>query len=212
MRQDAREARAFAYGDIAAAFETWLAARPEGPIVIAGVEQGGELADRLLRERIAPDPALRRRLVAAYLIQTTVPGDRPGVPPCDRPEQTGCLVAYVAVPEDENGRLDRLRKRALTWDARGRLVDPRRPPGPLRQPDHRLDRRRRSPRGSSAAPTNASRTGMGRAPGSDGARSGRPVPRRSAAAYAPGVRQLPTDGGMGRSPESQFLQSILRRS
>jgi hypothetical protein len=29
----------------------------------AGVEQGGELADRLLTERIAPDPALRRQLI-----------------------------------------------------------------------------------------------------------------------------------------------------
>ncbi|MFN5614971.1 MAG: DUF3089 domain-containing protein [Brevundimonas sp.] len=123
IRQDAREARAFAYADIARAFETWLRARADGPIVLVGVEQGGELADRLLTERIAPDPALRRRLVAAYLVQTTVPEDRPGVAPCDRPDQTGCLVAYVAIPEDESGRLDRLRKRALTWDARGRLVE-----------------------------------------------------------------------------------------
>ena len=123
IRQDAREARAFAYGDIERAFEAWLRARPDGPIVLAGVEQGGELADRLLAERIAPDPALRRRLVAAYLIQTTIPEDRNGLPPCDRPDQTGCVMAYVAVPEDEGGRLDRLRKRALTWDARGRLVE-----------------------------------------------------------------------------------------
>jgi hypothetical protein len=124
IRQDAREARAFAYTDVAAAFDAWLATRPDGPIVLAGVEQGGELLDRLLAERVAPDRALRRRLVAAYLVQTTVPADgERGLPPCAAPTQVACVVAYVAVPEDEGGRLDRLRKRALTWDARGRLVE-----------------------------------------------------------------------------------------
>ena len=56
LRDDAREARAFAYRDIEAAFEVFLARHPTGPIVIAGVEQGGELADRLVRERIVGDP------------------------------------------------------------------------------------------------------------------------------------------------------------
>jgi hypothetical protein len=36
LRMDARDARAFAYGDVAAAFETWLARHPSGPIVWRG--------------------------------------------------------------------------------------------------------------------------------------------------------------------------------
>uniref|UniRef100_UPI0025C0E2D1 DUF3089 domain-containing protein n=1 Tax=Brevundimonas sp. UBA7534 TaxID=1946138 RepID=UPI0025C0E2D1 len=68
LRDDAREARAFAYRDVAAAFDAWLQRHPEDPIVLAGVEQGADLLDRLLREKVAPVPALRARLVAAYLM------------------------------------------------------------------------------------------------------------------------------------------------
>src|SRR6478672_2035681 len=70
LREDAREARMFAYGDVARAFDVWIANHPSGPIVLAGVDQGGDMVERLVRERVAPDPALRRRLVAAYLIDT----------------------------------------------------------------------------------------------------------------------------------------------
>ncbi|RZJ24615.1 MAG: DUF3089 domain-containing protein, partial [Brevundimonas sp.] len=55
LREDAREARAFAYRDIVSAFDVWLARHPTGPLVLAGVEQGGELLERLVRERIAED-------------------------------------------------------------------------------------------------------------------------------------------------------------
>src|SRR5690606_38917336 len=62
-RDDAREARAFAYRDVEAAFEAWLATHDDGgPLVLVGVEQGGELAERLLQTRIIPDADLRRRL------------------------------------------------------------------------------------------------------------------------------------------------------
>jgi len=40
IREDAREARAFAYQDVLAAFDAWLTRNPDGPIIIAGVEQG----------------------------------------------------------------------------------------------------------------------------------------------------------------------------
>jgi hypothetical protein len=67
LREDAREAREFAYGDVAQAFDFYLAHDNGGrPFVLVGVEQGGTLAARLLAEKIAPDEALRARLAAAY--------------------------------------------------------------------------------------------------------------------------------------------------
>lgn len=125
LRGDAREARAFAYGDVLAAFEAWLAHHPEGPLVLAGVEQGGELVDRLVRERIAPDAPLRARLAAVYLIDAVVAVDNlsPATPACSRREQAGCIVGWSAVSEDNDGAARRRLRRALVWDTRGRLQD-----------------------------------------------------------------------------------------
>jgi hypothetical protein len=125
LRDDAREARAFAYQDISAAFEAWIARHPDGPIVLAGVEQGGELVERLLRERIAPDPALRQRLVAAYLMDVVaaVDGLSPQIPGCERPDQIGCIVGFSPVSEGNDGAARRRLRRALVWNARGQLVE-----------------------------------------------------------------------------------------
>ncbi len=125
LRTDARDARAFAYGDVAAAFEVWLARHPTGPIVVAGVEQGADLLDRLIRTRIAPDAALRRRLVAAYLTDTIVAIENlsPNVPGCANRKQTGCIVAWSQVGEGDDGAAERRLRRALVWNARGRLVE-----------------------------------------------------------------------------------------
>lgn len=125
LRDDAREARAFAYRDIEAAFEVFLARHPTGPIVIAGLEQGGELADRLVRERVVGDPALRRRIVAVYAMDTILAVDSatPSLPPCSSRDQIGCVVAFSPVSQDNDGAARRRLRRALVWDARGRLVD-----------------------------------------------------------------------------------------
>lgn len=125
LRDDAREARAFAYGDVAAAFEVWLADHPTGPLVLAGVEQGGELLERLIRERIADNPALRRRLVAAYLMDVVVPasGLSPAVPACVARNRTGCIVAWSPVAFDNDGAAHGRLRRALVWNERGQLVD-----------------------------------------------------------------------------------------
>ena len=125
LRDDAREARAFAYRDVAAAFETWIARHPQGPIVLAGVEQGGELVERLLRERVAPDAALRERLVAAYLMDVVAAADglAPEIPACEARERTGCVVGFSPVGEGNDGAARRRLRRALVWDDRGRLVE-----------------------------------------------------------------------------------------
>ena len=67
LREDARAARVFAYGDVLAAFRYYLAHFNQGrPFLLVGVEQGGLLGDRLLREQIDTDPQLAARLAVAF--------------------------------------------------------------------------------------------------------------------------------------------------
>jgi hypothetical protein len=125
MREDARAARAFAYTDVRAAFRTYLARHDSGrPLVLVGVEQGGLLAERLLREEIAPVPALRARLAGVYLIETVVPAAdfAPAAlaPACAGRREAGCVVAW-ATPRD--GDRKRTQDRSLVWDTEGNLVE-----------------------------------------------------------------------------------------
>lgn len=124
LREDARLARAFAYGDVLQAFRYWRTRHDSGrPLVLVGVEQGGLLAERLLREEIVPDDALRTRLAGVYLVETVVPAsafaaDAP-VPACQKRSQARCAVAW-ATPREGDRR--RSAERALVWDATGVLV------------------------------------------------------------------------------------------
>jgi hypothetical protein len=124
LREDAREARQFAYRDVRAAFRSYLARDNGGrPFLIVGVEQGGTLAARLIAEEVAPDPALKARMVAAYLIDAVTPADAPVAPPCIRRGQTGCLAAWAAVYEGDFDAAQRLLERALVWNDKGELVN-----------------------------------------------------------------------------------------
>jgi hypothetical protein len=124
LREDAREARQFAYGDVREAFRYYLTNANGGrPFVVVGVEQGGTLAARLLSEEIAPRPELRARLVAAYLIDTVTPADSPPVPPCRAKGETGCLAAWASVFDGELDGGRSLLDRALVWNAQGELVN-----------------------------------------------------------------------------------------
>ncbi len=123
---DALEARQFAYGDVRAAFETYLARYNRGrPFILVGAEQGGELAARLLAQEIAPNAELRKRLVAAYLIDTIVPADAHApdapVPACQKRAQAGCLVAWAAVRQGDVIGAQRLLSRAMVWNAQDQL-------------------------------------------------------------------------------------------
>lgn len=125
LREDAREARAFAYRDVEAAFDVWLARHPTGPLVLAGTEQGGELLERLVRERVAGDAAVRARVVAVYLMDVVAAADglSRAVPACARRDQIGCIVGWSPVGENNDGAARRRLHRALVWDERGRLVE-----------------------------------------------------------------------------------------
>lgn len=132
LREDAREARRFAYADVAAAFRYYLAHYNGGrPLVIVGVEQGGTLAARLLAEDVAGDPALARRLAAGYLIETVTPADRPPLPACDTPAKTGCVAAWTTAFEGEIDRARVLKERALVWGEGGQLDNLARTSTPL---------------------------------------------------------------------------------
>lgn len=124
LREDAREARAFAYGDVEQAFNQWLAEHLTGPIILAGVEQGADLIARLVKERVAVDPSLRQRLVAVYLMDAIVAVNQTTpITACHARDQTGCVVGWSQVGEGDEGAAKRRLRRALIWDDRGQLVE-----------------------------------------------------------------------------------------
>ena len=122
LREDAREARRFAYHDVAAAFSVWRRRYGgERPFVIVGVEQGGLLAARLVASEIAPDPKLRARLVAAYLIETVAPVTDSPLPSCAARGQYGCIAAWASADAGDPGRARLILDRALVWYPNGDL-------------------------------------------------------------------------------------------
>lgn len=124
LRDDAKEARRFAYSDVVSAFRHYIANyNQDRPFVVVGVEQGGSLAARLLAEEVAAHPELKARIAAAYLIQTAVPANSPPIPACITPEQPGCLAAWVSVFEGEPERAQAILDRSLVWDQEGQLVN-----------------------------------------------------------------------------------------
>lgn len=124
LREDAKEARRFAYSDVAAAFRYYVASyNQDRPFVVVGVEQGGSLAARLLAEEVAPDPKLKARIAVAYLIQAVVPANSPPIPACIARDQPGCLAAWVSVFEGEPERAQAILDRSLVWDQDGQLVN-----------------------------------------------------------------------------------------
>jgi hypothetical protein len=97
LRDDAREARRFAYRDARAAWLTFRA-----------------------RYEIAKDEPARRRLAAVYLIETAIPREPTPLPPCVDRKQSACLVAYAPVAEGDDSRLEQMR-RSLVFAPDGRV-------------------------------------------------------------------------------------------
>lgn len=119
LREDAREARKFAYGDVAAAFAYYLAHDNQGrPFLVVGVEQGGTLAARLLAEQVAMHPEMRDRLAAAYMIEAVTPANSPPISPCQKRNESGCLAAWVSAFDADIAAAQDIHNRSLVW-ARG---------------------------------------------------------------------------------------------
>ncbi len=100
---NATQALELAYTDVVSAFREFLQRIPaDSPFLLAGHSQGTKHGARLLAEEIA-NTALRKRLVAAYLIGFSITAaDLGGVPVCSSATQTGCAVGWNAI--DGNGR------------------------------------------------------------------------------------------------------------
>jgi hypothetical protein len=92
-----------AYGDVLAAFDTFIAAQmPDTPIILAGHSQGSFHLVRLLKDRVAGKP-LAGRIVAAYAIgwPISLKADLPalGLPACTAPDQTRCIISFQSYAE-----------------------------------------------------------------------------------------------------------------
>jgi hypothetical protein len=126
-REDAREARQFAYGDVEKAFEAFLSQRrsPRG-FVVVGVEQGGVLLDRLIKTKIMPDAQLSSQMIAAYMIETLVPvsdyNGAKGIKACQNRNETGCILAYLSVDDGRPDQALQAERRALIWNENHNLV------------------------------------------------------------------------------------------
>jgi hypothetical protein len=97
------EAREVAYDDIVDAFKHYIANDSDSRgFVLLGHSQGAGMITRLIQEEIDEEPLLRERLVAAYVLGSSlqvpdgevVGGDFANVPLCEAEDQTGCVVTY----------------------------------------------------------------------------------------------------------------------
>jgi pimeloyl-ACP methyl ester carboxylesterase len=107
------EARAIAYGDVLAAWKTYLRKYNQGRgVVLIGHSQGTFVLRELVHQAIDPRKKVRRLLVSAILLggNVTVPeggtvgGDFKNIPACRRAKQFGCVMAFstfnAPVPAD----------------------------------------------------------------------------------------------------------------
>ncbi|MCZ8326002.1 MAG: DUF3089 domain-containing protein [Sphingomonadaceae bacterium] len=106
---EAQQALDLAYGDVAAAFDHFIASIPANqPFIVAGHSQGGYHLKRLLADKVKGTP-LAARLVAAYPIGWLVDQERDlpqlGFPACTAPEQTGCVISWLSYTDSGNAEL-----------------------------------------------------------------------------------------------------------
>ncbi len=112
-----RAAIAFAYADVARAFRFYIAHENHGrPFIIASHSQGTAHANRLLQEEILGTP-LQSRMIAAYLIGGYAPARYPelGLPVCDGPRQTGCILSYNTSQTGRSGARILVDKPVYWW-------------------------------------------------------------------------------------------------
>lgn len=99
---DARRAIDLAYSDVVRSWEAFVAANPDQPIILAAHSQGSLHLLRLMKERLAGTPVLKR-VVVAYIVgwPISVEADLPalGLPACDASAQTGCILSWQSFAE-----------------------------------------------------------------------------------------------------------------
>jgi hypothetical protein len=97
------------YDDVVDAFKHYVANDSDGRgFVLIGHSQGAGVLRELIAQEIDGEPALRDRLVAAYLLGTTVEvpegevvgGSFENLPLCEADDQTGCVVSYATFRAD----------------------------------------------------------------------------------------------------------------
>jgi hypothetical protein len=130
LRDDALEARQFAYGDVRRAFDVYLARfNRNRPLVVVGVEQGGTLVDRLMREELAEHPDLKQRLAAVYVVDATViaggHGPTSPLPACTRPRQPRCMMAWNQAFAFDQADIRSVFERSLVWSPSDELEEVR---------------------------------------------------------------------------------------
>ena len=127
-REDSVLARRFAFADVEHAFDAFLdQAGDERPIIMVGIGQGGFHVLGLLIDRVAQNPDVRSRLVAAYIIESPVPlnlfnGPLQTIPPCDTPDDVRCIVAYSYASMNEEARIRIVTERAMSWTPEGEIA------------------------------------------------------------------------------------------
>ena len=96
---NASQAFDLAYSDVKTAFAYYLKNYNQGrPFIIASHSQGTDHTIRLLHDFIENDSALKKKLVAAYIIGRPIQkGSIKAIPPADSANQTGCYIVWNAV-------------------------------------------------------------------------------------------------------------------
>jgi hypothetical protein len=106
-----KQALAFAYEDVRAAFEFYFKNLNKGrPWILASHSQGTHHAAKLLSDVISKSDA-GKTMVAAYTLGWPYPAVDSGFPVCNSPTQTGCLISWNTYVWDKKpSRLQELYK------------------------------------------------------------------------------------------------------
>lgn len=102
-QDNAKKALDLAYKDVLAAFDRFVSEIPaDRPIILAGHSQGALHLTHLLRDRVAGKP-IAKRIVAAYVVGWPISLSTDlaalGLPACEKPDQTGCILSWQSFAE-----------------------------------------------------------------------------------------------------------------
>jgi hypothetical protein len=125
QKPEGKEALDAAYRDVLLAFDSFIEKQQKDrPIILAGHSQGARHLTYLLRDRVAGKP-LAKRIVTAYVIgwPISIAQDLPalGLPACENPNQTGCIMSWASFAEPaEYGRIEKAYSESKGFDGAAR--------------------------------------------------------------------------------------------